>query len=93
MTNQLTPRRKQILYRAQHRGFKEADLLLGGFAAENIAHLSESELDDFEVLLQNDDRDLYDWIIEKRFAPEEFQTPVFKKIQGFDVVKLLGLRG
>jgi antitoxin CptB len=44
-------RRKRALYRAHHRGTKEMDIILGGFADAEISGFSESELSAFEVLL------------------------------------------
>lgn len=44
-------RRKRALYRAHHRGTKEMDIVLGGFADAEVVHLSESDLTTFEALL------------------------------------------
>jgi len=55
-------RRKRLIYRANYRGFKEVDILLGGFAKANVFELSESELTMFENLLMAKDHDIYDWI-------------------------------
>ena len=44
-------RRKRLLFRAQRRGFKEVDLIFGAFAAEELAGMSDAELDQFEALL------------------------------------------
>ncbi|MEZ5892281.1 MAG: succinate dehydrogenase assembly factor 2 [Parvularculaceae bacterium] len=62
MTGDLDARRKRILYRASYRGFKEADLVIGGFAKAYIAELSEDDLDAFEALLEQNDRELYAWV-------------------------------
>jgi len=62
-------RRKRLLYRANYRGFKEADILLGGFAKENIATLTENEITMFENLLSAKDHDIYDWITQKSPVP------------------------
>ena len=51
-------RRKRALYRAHHRGTKEMDLLLGGFADAELARMSDSELDAFELLLALPDPEL-----------------------------------
>jgi antitoxin CptB len=40
-------RRKRLLWRANHRGMREMDLLLGGFARTHMERLTESELDEF----------------------------------------------
>jgi len=51
-------RRKRALYRAHHRGTKEMDIVLGGFADAEMAELSESDLTMFEVLLALPDPDI-----------------------------------
>jgi len=85
MTELTDPRLKQLFYRAQHRGFKEADLLIGGFAAAHLAELNEEELCEFEALLILDDHDLYNWIIGNQDAPANLAGPVFEKLKAFDV--------
>jgi antitoxin CptB len=44
-------RMKRALYRAHHRGTKEMDLVLGGFADACLAPLDEAGLGAFEELL------------------------------------------
>jgi antitoxin CptB len=84
MTAPLDTRRKRLLYVAQHRGFKEADLVIGGFAAAHIETMSEAELDEFEALLQLPDPDLYAWIKGGEPAPDEIRGPVFEQMRAFD---------
>ncbi|HAA94036.1 MAG: succinate dehydrogenase assembly factor 2 family protein [Rhodospirillaceae bacterium] len=55
-------RRKRLKFRCWHRGTKEADLLLGGFADAHIDELDEAELDQLEDILAHNDIDLYNWI-------------------------------
>ena len=76
-------RRKKLLYRATYRGFKEADLLIGGFAAAHIQDLSEPELDEFEALLGLGDRELYDWATGKAQPPARVLGPVFERLRRF----------
>lgn len=76
-------RRKRLLYRANYRGFKEADILLGGFAKANVETLSDENIDLFEALLTNKDHDIYDWITGKYPAPAEYDTPLLDMIRAF----------
>lgn len=76
-------RRKRLAYRANYRGFKEVDILLGGFAKAHIASLSEAELTMFETLLEAKDHDIYEWICGRMPVPKEYDTPVFEKICQF----------
>jgi len=39
-------RRKRLLWRATHRGIKEMDLILGGFAPRHIDAFCPGEIDD-----------------------------------------------
>lgn len=48
---QIEVRRKKILYRAEHRGTKELDFLLGKFARASLETMSEQTLENFEQLL------------------------------------------
>ena len=79
----LDPRRRKILFRAWHRGMREVDLLLGGFADAELAGLSEAELDDFEALMEALDRDVFAWLIGETLVPEAFDTGVFRRVQAF----------
>lgn len=56
-------RRKRALYRAQHRGTKEMDWLLGRFAEAKLAEMDAAALTHFEQLISVTDVDLHAWII------------------------------
>ena len=55
----LDDRRKRLLYRCWHRGTREMDLILGGFADAHIGELSDAAVADLEGLLELPDPDLY----------------------------------
>ena len=74
-------RRKKLLFRAQRRGFKEVDLIFGAFAAEELAGLSEAELDQFEALLTAPDQEVYAWLRGHAPAPPVFDTPLFARLK------------
>ena len=79
----LSPRRRKILYHAWHRGTRELDLLLGRFADDAIATLTEGELDEFEALLEVDDRELFGWILSKLPVPDTAPKAVLAKVLAF----------
>ncbi|MGZ6042213.1 MAG: FAD assembly factor SdhE [Asticcacaulis sp.] len=81
--NARAARLKKLSFRAWRRGFKEADIILGHFADDNLADMSDDELDAFEVLLEVPDQDLYGWIIERDRTPSEFQGEIMKKLNIF----------
>lgn len=66
-------RRKRAFYRAHHRGTKEMDLILGGFADAEILALSNDELTDFEALLALPDPEL-DRMVKGAEAPAELAS-------------------
>ena len=76
-------RKKRLLFRAWHRGTREADLLLGSFAEANLAAFDEAKLDDFEALLECPDADLFDWIGGRIVPPGELQTEVTRLLLAF----------
>jgi len=77
------PRLKKILYRAEHRGFREADIIIGGFAQKHLEQLSPEQLDEFERLIDQPDQDLYAWIIGREPIPEQFAGEVMDLIRSF----------
>lgn len=76
-------RLKKLKYRAWHRGFREADLILGPFADKHVASLTPEQLDAFETLLDQPDQDLYEWIVEKTPTPAEFDGELMRLIISF----------
>lgn len=82
MTSEET-RLKKLKYRAWHRGFREADLILGPFAENHVASLSPAELDLFEHLLDQPDHDIYQWIVGQIPTPPEFDNQVMNRIKTF----------
>ncbi|HAO39546.1 MAG TPA: succinate dehydrogenase assembly factor 2 family protein, partial [Afipia sp.] len=55
----LDDRRKRLLFRCWHRGTREMDMILGGFADARIADLSDGDIADLERLIELPDPDLY----------------------------------
>lgn len=53
---------KRALYRAQHRGTKELDFILGRFAVAELAGFDAAELTAFEELLALPDPQIDGWI-------------------------------
>ncbi len=73
-------RRKKILFRCWHRGMKEMDLLLGGFADAKIDALTEDQLQELEHLMTANDQDLYAWMTGRKPLPEEWDGPLYREI-------------
>ena len=83
----LDPRRRRALFRAWHRGTRETDLLLGRFADAYIGALSDSDLKDFEALMEVPDLDLFAWITGESPVPANHATAVFAAIEQFHVTR------
>lgn len=64
-------RLKRLRMRAAHRGIREMDLVLGGFAARQLAALPAPLLDAFDRLLAENDHDIYAWVAGAAAAPAE----------------------
>ena len=63
-------RLRRLRFRAWHRGTKEADLLIGGFADRYAAGWNDAELRWFEALLEEQDVDVMGWAFGTIAAPE-----------------------
>jgi antitoxin CptB len=73
-------RRKRLLWRASHRGTREMDLLLGGFAKSHIERLSETELDELETIIGLPDHELMGWILRDLPVPQRQVTATLKAL-------------
>ena len=65
-----TTRLRRLGIRSMRRGIKEMDLILMRYAEARLAALSDSRLDDYEALLEENDQDLYSWISGQAPVPE-----------------------
>ena len=79
-------RLKRLRFRAWHRGTKEADLMVGGFFDAGGATWSESELDWFEALLEEQDVDIMGWAIGTIHVPDRWQGAMMDRLRVLDYV-------
>ncbi len=77
----LDERRRRILYRAWRRGLREMDLVMGRFADAHLPAMSESELDEFERLLEVPDPQALAWITGGEAPPPDFDTPMIERLR------------
>jgi antitoxin CptB len=82
----LDVRRRKLLFRAWHRGMREMDMVMGRFADRHIETLADAELDEFERLLGLPDPELLAWISGGEAVPENYDTPVFRRLRDFHFV-------
>jgi antitoxin CptB len=78
------PRLQKLRYRAWRRGFREADLIIGGFADARLDGLDAVGLDGFERLLDENDHDLWRWIVDRERAPAGLEGPVLDALRAFE---------
>ena len=71
-------RLKRVGLRSWRRGMRETDLLLGRFADAELRGMPSAELTLYEALLEENDQDIYAWIIAagtgRDAAPERFRS-------------------
>ena len=77
-------RRKRLLYRCQHCGMKENDILLGGFARRHMADLEDADVERLEAILEAGDNDLYDWITGKAPVPAAHDHALMTRLREFN---------
>jgi antitoxin CptB len=77
----LDARRRRLIWRATHRGMKEMDLVLGGFARRRLPHMTEEEVTEFEALLDETDADLHDWLVKCLTPPSSLSHPLIEALR------------
>jgi succinate dehydrogenase assembly factor 2 len=70
----LTTRQKRLIYRSKQRGWLEVDLLLGTWASQNVADLSDKELDQFEDFVNQETIDIYNIITLRVPVPDQLKN-------------------
>jgi antitoxin CptB len=79
----LDERRRKLLFRSWHRGMREMDLILGSFADAEIGALTDSEIDQYEKLLEIPDTELLPWITGERSIPAEHDIAILRRVLAF----------
>ncbi len=67
-------RLKRIKMRSMRRGIKEMDVILERYADLYLASMDADTLDLYDILLNENDQDLYQWITGQRVAPIRFRA-------------------
>jgi antitoxin CptB len=74
---------RRLVYQSSYTGMKETDLLLGRFAKDHLAGLSDVELDHYEALLDAGDGQIYLWVSGTEPVPSRYDTSVLNLIKEF----------
>lgn len=81
----LERRRRRLIFRSDHRGNKENDILLGQFAKAHLHGFDAAQLDRYEALLEESDNDIFDWVARRAEIPAEKDTDVLRLLLAFQV--------
>ncbi|MEZ0223173.1 MAG: succinate dehydrogenase assembly factor 2 [Alphaproteobacteria bacterium] len=76
-------KRKQMLFRSWHRGTREIDLLLGKFAEAHIPGFDAAQLELYDRFLNNSDPDIYNWLTGQEPVPPAEDTAVVRLLLAF----------
>ncbi|OII75675.1 TPR repeat-containing protein [Cryptosporidium andersoni] len=66
--------RQKLRHRCCNTGLKELDIIFKNFSDDYLDKLSYVQLKEFDLLLQNETLDLYDWLTGKRSTPSEIKN-------------------
>jgi antitoxin CptB len=78
MTKTEDKHRERLRFRSWHRGTREMDLLLGGFADAHLRAFAPEQLVLYETLLEQSDPDLYNWITGQERVPAAHDNDVMR---------------
>lgn len=86
-TESIEIRRKRVLYRANHRGTQEMDILIGGFVADGLETFDHAMLDRIEKLMDEEETDLQAWLMGQRGIPDAIDRPLIDAIRNHKLAK------
>lgn len=72
---------KRLRYRSWHRGCKETDLILGNFSETQLEGLDPELLIIYEQLLDENDADIWNWLIGKDVPEDSPYAPLLAMMQ------------
>ncbi len=84
----LEKRQKRLIFRANHRGIKEADIMIGSFVGKFAKTFSQEDCVWFEMMFEETDCDILNWVTKKEAPPEEFDTPIMARMQVIDYIPI-----
>jgi len=76
-------RLRKLKFRLWHRGIREMDLVMGGFADAELMNLGEAELAEVESWLDVPDQQMFAWVNGSETPSPELDTPLFRKLRTF----------
>ncbi len=79
----LDTERRRLLWRATHRGIKEMDLIVGGYAEANLPTMDASALSVFADILEIPDQLLLSWLTNQEIVPENQKSKMLDDVLSF----------
>ena len=79
---------RALKYRAEHRGTREADMLIGGFFDAQYAGWDAHDRALFAALLMETDVDIMAWAIGTQPVPARFAGPMMEALRKLDFIKV-----
>ena len=79
--------KKKLMFRSCHRGIKEMDIILGGFASQNLPSMSAKDLSTFQTILEIPDQLLFSWYMRREKIPQEYQSDLLNIILNYKPIK------
>jgi antitoxin CptB len=77
----LDGRRRRLQFRANHRGTRENDLLVGGFVTSRLQSFSLAEIETLEAIMELPDPLLADWLTGRAPIPPEHDGPLIRAMR------------
>jgi antitoxin CptB len=74
---------KRLMWRSHHRGIREMDILMGGFASERLAMMDSAQLTEFEDIIDIPDQQLLAWVTGAEVPPEERNRGLLAELLNF----------
>jgi len=87
MNNCLKNKIKKLSYQSWHRGTRELDFILGQFSDKYLSTFSEKELDEYALILEKNDLDLWDWITGRAPVLSQHSGLILQKVCEFHCTK------
>jgi antitoxin CptB len=81
--NNISIKRKQLIFRSWHRGTREVDLLLGKFADQHMPGFDGGQLMLYDRFLNNSDPDIFNWISKQEPVPSAEDNEVVQMLLKF----------
>ena len=74
-------RQRRLVFRAQHMGTHENDLLVGDFVKAQITTMTPEDMEELEALLRHNDTELADWLTGRLPIPPHADSSMMRRIR------------